>query len=221
MRLPSEPGSVMSGVLLVDDHPIIVRACRLLLEAAGVSNIVDARDAAAGYQAFLDHQPDIAVIDLSLKGEELGGLALIERIRSHDPQARILVFSMHADPRIVTSAIQAGASGYLLKDAPPDELARAIEEVRFGRNYIDQRLAFDVALLRTEADRNAVSKLTPRERQVLALLAEGAAYAAIGDKLNINYKTVVNLTSRLKKKLSARGFSDLVRQAIELTRSKS
>jgi DNA-binding NarL/FixJ family response regulator len=211
----------MSGVLLVDDHPIIVRTCRLLLEAAGFSDIVEACDAAAAYQVFLDHQPDVVVIDLSLRGGRLDGLVLIERIYSHDPEARILVFSMHADPRIVTSAIQAGATGYLLKDAPPDELPRAVEQIRLGNGYIDQQLALKVALLRTEADRNAVSRLTSRERQVLALLAEGLARREIADQLKMSYKTVVNLTYRLKKKLAARGLSDLIRRGIELTRQEA
>jgi DNA-binding NarL/FixJ family response regulator len=210
----------MSGVLLVDDHPVVVRACRQLLEASGVSNIVEAHDATTAYQAFLDHQPDVVVIDLSLPGSELAGLALIERIRAHDLQAKILVFSMHADPRIVTSAIEAGATGYLLKDAAPDELPKAVELVRSGQRYIDQELALKVALLRTETDRNAVGSLTPREREVLALLAEGVAYGTIAGKLGVSYKTVVNLTYRLRQKLAARGLSDLIRLAIQLTRPR-
>lgn len=210
----------MSGVLLVDDHPIVLRACRQLLEPSGVTNIIEAGDADAAYQAFLEHRPDVVVIDLSLPADELGGLALIERIRSHDPDAKILVFSMHADPRIVTSAIEAGAAGYLLKDAAPDELPKAVEQVRLGKRYINQELALKVALLRTEGERNGLSQLSPRERQVLALLAEGVAYGAIADKLEVSYKTVVNLTYRLRQKLAARGLSDLIRLAIELTRPR-
>lgn len=208
----------MSGVLLVDDHPIVLRACRQLLETSGVANIIEARDAETAYQAVLEHGPDVVVIDLSLPGEELGGLALIERIRSHDPHAKILVFSMHSDPRIVTSAIEAGASGYLLKDAPPDHLAKAVEQVRLGKRYIDQELALKVSLLRTEAQGDTLGSLTPREREVLALLAEGVAYGVIATRLEVSYKTVVNLTYRLRQKLAARGLSDLIRLAIELTR---
>ena len=210
----------MSGVLLVDDHPIVLRACRQLLEPSGVTNIIEAGDADAAYQAFLEHRPDVVVIDLSLPADELGGLALIERIRSHDPDAKILVFSMHADPRIVTSAIEAGAAGYLLKDAAPDELPKAVEQVRLGRRYIDQELALKVALLRSEAQGDTLGSLTPRERDVLALLAEGVAYGSIAEKLGVSYKTVVNLTYRLRQKLAARGLSDLVRLAIELTRPR-
>jgi DNA-binding NarL/FixJ family response regulator len=211
----------MSGVLLVDDHPIVLRACRQLLEPTGVTNIIEARDAGAAYDAFLEHRPGVVVIDLSLAAGELDGLALIERLRAHDPQAKILVFSMHADARIVTSAIEAGATGYLLKDASPDELPKAVEQVRLGKRYIDQELALKVALLRSEAERNGLSQFTPREREVLALLAEGVPYGTIADKLGVSYKTVVNLTYRLRQKLAARGLSDLIRLAIELTRQRS
>lgn len=210
----------MSGVLLVDDHPIVLSACRQLLEASGASNILEAHDTEGAYQAFLDHRPEVVVIDLSLRGEELDGLALIERIRSEDPDAKILVFSMHAEPRIVTSAIEAGAAGYLLKDAAPDELPKAVEQVRLGKRYIDQELALKVALLRTETQRSGLSQLSPREREVLTLLAEGVAYGMIADKLGVSYKTIVNLTYRLRQKLAARGLSDLIRLAIELTRPK-
>jgi DNA-binding NarL/FixJ family response regulator len=210
----------MSRVLLVDDHPIVLRACRQLLEASGVAMVIEAQDADAAHKALLEHEPDVVVIDLSLPGDELGGLALIARICSGDPDTKILVFSMHADARIVTSAIEAGATGYLLKDAAPDELPKAVEQVRLGKRYIDQELALKVALLRSEADRSGVSQLTPREREVLALLAEGVAYGTIAEKLGVSYKTVVNITYRLRQKLAARGLSDLIRLAIELTRPK-
>jgi DNA-binding NarL/FixJ family response regulator len=210
----------MSGVLLVDDHPVVVRACRQLLEASGVLSITEAYDAATAYRAFLDHEPEVIVMDLSLSGPELGGLALIERIYLHNPKAKILVFSMHADPRIVSSAIEAGATGYLLKDASPDELPKAVEWVRAGKRYIDQELALKVALLRSEAERSTVGSLTSREREVLALLADGVAYGGIADQLGVSYKTVVNLAYRLRRKLAARGLSDLIRLGIQLTRPK-
>ena len=101
----------MSGILVIDDHPIVAEACRLLLGATGVENILVAHDAVSGYQAFLQHKPDVIIVGLSLHEEKLGGIALIERIRSQDPSAKILVFTIHADLSILFSAIQAGATG--------------------------------------------------------------------------------------------------------------
>lgn len=137
----------MCKVLLVDDHPIIVAACRWLLEQDAATTVLDASDALTGYQAFLQHKPDVIVVDLRLQGEDLGGLALIRRIRSYAPQAAILAFSMHLDPVVISATIHAGATGYLLKDAPPEELARAVEHVRLGQPYMDRQAAWISRLL--------------------------------------------------------------------------
>jgi DNA-binding NarL/FixJ family response regulator len=129
----------MPKVLLVDDHPIIVAACRWLLEQDTATTVLDAHDALTGYEAFVQHKPDIIVIDLRLQGEDLAGLALIKRIRSSAPEVAILAFSMHLDPVVISATIRAGATGYLLKDAPPEELARAVDHVRSGRRYLDRQ----------------------------------------------------------------------------------
>jgi DNA-binding NarL/FixJ family response regulator len=211
----------MSTVLLVDDHPIIVTACRLLLEDDGTVTVFDANDVSTGYQAFLQHRPDVVVIDLRLQGQDMAGLELVERIRSDAPDAAILVFSMHLDPHIISAAIAAGATGYLLKDAPPEELAKAVEQVRSGQRYMDHQLALRVAMLRAEAESQPVVALTRRERQTLNLLAEGKPYPVVASQLGISYKTVVNIAYRLRQKLSAKGLPDLIRKAVELTRPKS
>src|SRR6476660_4191778 len=101
--------------------------------------------------------------------------------RGYPPRAAILLFSMYLDPQIVSAAIAAGASGYLIKDAPPHELANAVAQVHSGQRYMDQQLAVRVALLRAEAERDAIAALTHRERQVLDLLSEGKSYSVAAD----------------------------------------
>lgn len=211
----------MSKVLLVDDHPIVVSACRLLLEDDGLTTVFDANGILAGYHAFLKHKPDVVVVDLKLHGQEMGGLALIERIRTHEVKPGILVFSMHSDPHVISSAIGAGATGYLLKDAPPEELAKAVEQVRSGQHYMDQQLALRMALLRLEAVCNPVVSLTRREEQALNLLVEGKSYPVVASQLGISYNTVVKIAYRLRQKLNAKGVDDLARQALEPTRRNS
>jgi DNA-binding NarL/FixJ family response regulator len=191
--LAAGAGFILSGILVIDDHPIVAEACRLLLGATGIENILVAHDAVSGYQAFLQHKPDVIIVDLSLHEEKLGGIALIERIRSQDPSTKILVFSMHADLSLLFSAIQAGATGYLVKDAPADELAKAVHQVRSGHRYIDAQLALKLAFLSND--------LTPKERHVLALLMEGTSYASIAHQLGISRKTVNNLTARVRQRL--------------------
>jgi DNA-binding NarL/FixJ family response regulator len=132
----------LSGILVVDDHPVIARACGVALEPIGIETIIPAYDADTGYQAFLEHAPDISVIDLSLRRNELDGIDLIKRIRSCNAGARILVFSMRADRSTFLSAIEAGATGYLIKDSPTEEFAKAVQRIRSGRRYIALNLAF-------------------------------------------------------------------------------
>src|SRR5271168_3878047 len=153
---------LLRSVLVVDDHPIIATACGLVLD--GIAGILAAHDAVSGYQAFVRYKPDIVTIDLSLRGEAFAGLALIERIRLSDPEANILVFSMHAGLNDFVSAIEAGAGGYLLKDAPPEELVNAVQQAGSGRRYIDPRLAVKLVFPRTV--------LSPRQKRVLAALLE-------------------------------------------------
>jgi two-component system, NarL family, invasion response regulator UvrY len=161
----------LGGILVVDDHPVIAKACGLVLEPIGIEKIISAYDADTGYQAFIEHEPDVSVIDLSLRGEELDGIALIKRIRSHDQGARILVFSMRSDRNSFVAAIEAGATGYLIKDSPTDEFAKAVQQTRRGRRYIDPQLALNLAFPKNAA-------LSPRERRILDLLLDDVSGAA-------------------------------------------
>jgi DNA-binding NarL/FixJ family response regulator len=156
------------------------------------------------------------IVDLSMQGRGLAGLPLIKRIRAHDPRTRILVFSMHSDPMIAARALEAGANGYVLKDAAPDELIKAFEKVRSGAPYLSNDMAVDVALARSGARRNPLAELTPRELETLTLLANGKPYGQIAEELGVSYKTVVNTSSQLKQKLDARNLPDLVRVAVQL-----
>jgi DNA-binding NarL/FixJ family response regulator len=158
---------ILSGILVVDDHPVIARACGLVLEQVGVETIFAAHDAETGYQAYLAHEPEISVVDLSLRKNELDGLDLIRRIRARDAGARILVFSMRSDRSSFLSAIEAGATGYLIKDSPTEEFAKAVQRIRSGRRYIDPQLALNLAFVRNAA-------LSPRERRILELLLDEA-----------------------------------------------
>ena len=115
----------MTSVLIIDDHPIVLQGCRRILQDAGVQTVLDAADAVSGYRLYRRHNPDVVIIDLAMQGSGLGGLPLIRRIRSHDPRTRILVFSMHSDPIIVARALEAGATGYVLKDTSSEELVKA------------------------------------------------------------------------------------------------
>jgi DNA-binding NarL/FixJ family response regulator len=210
---------MMTSVLIIDDHPIVLQGCRRMLEDAGVNTVLEARDAASGYRLYRRHHPDVVIIDLAMQGGGLGGLDVIRRMRSHDPRSRILVFSMHSDPIIAARALEAGATGYVLKDS--NELMKAFDQVRSGTPYLSNNLAMQVALVRTGVRASPLADLTPRELQTLSLLAEGKPYGRIAEELNVSYKTVVNACSQLKQKLNAKNLPELIRTAVRLVSAES
>ena len=207
----------MTSVLIIDDHPIVLQGCRRVLEDAGIGPVLTASDLVSGYRLWRRHTPDVAVIDLAIHGKGLGGIDLIRRIRAHKPRARVLVLSMHNDAMIVSRCLEAGATGYVLKDTSSEQLVKAVQQVATGAPYLDGELAMKVALIGSGRARgNPLADLTPRELQVLALLADGKPYDRIAGELNVSYKTVVNVSSQLKQKLQAGNLPELVSTAVKL-----
>jgi DNA-binding NarL/FixJ family response regulator len=207
----------MTSVLIIDDHPIVLQGCRRVLEDAGMGPVLTASDLVSGYRLWRRHAPDVAVIDLAIHGKGLGGIDLIRRFRTHRPRAHVLVLSMHNDAMIVARCLEAGATGYVLKDTSSEQLVKAVQQVATGAPYLDGELAVKVALIGSGRARgNPLADLTPRELQVLALLADGKPYDRIASELNVSYKTVVNVSSQLKQKLQAGNLPKLVSTAVKL-----
>ena len=211
----------MTSVLVIDDHPILLQGARRVLEDALIGPVFEAGHIVAGYRMYRRNNPEVVLVDLAMHGQAFGGMTLIRRIRSHNPRARIVVFSMHRDPTIVSRALEAGASGYLLKDTSSDELVKAVEQVRAGVPYLSRELAVEVALLRRTGKIDPLSELTPRELETLTLLASGKTYSRIADELRISYKTVANVSYQLRQKLGAGNMPELVRSAVTLLASRT
>lgn len=205
----------MRSVLVIDDHPIVLAGCRRILSDAGVCDIMEAQTLAAGYRLYRRQRPEIVVADLAMQAGSLRGLELVRRLRRNDIRLPILVFSMHRDPIIVSRALEAGASGYLLKDTAPEEMLTALETVRMGRPYMSHDLATQVAVIAAQRKSSPLARLTPREEQALSLLAEGRSYGPIAAELNVSYKTVVNTAANLKLKLGVSTLPELVRVAVQ------
>lgn len=204
----------MTRVLVIDDHPIVLQGCRQLLEDAGVDNIVQAQSLADGFRLYRVQQPDVIIVDLTI-GSALGGLSFIRRLRLHDQRTPILVFTMHSDPVIVSRALEVGASGYVLKDTSSDEVLKAFQKVREGSRYLSHDLASEVAFMEARGTTNPLKRMTVRELETLALLAEGKPYGVIAEHLHVSYKTVANTCTQLKAKLGARTLPELMRIAIQ------
>jgi two-component system, NarL family, invasion response regulator UvrY len=158
----------MTTVLLIDDQPIVLEGRRRVLEDAGIGNVIQARTLVSGYRLYYRHHSDVIIIDLNIRGPELRGLSLIRRIGLLGRRTRILIFSMNDDPAVVTSALEAGASGYLLKDSPSEELVRAVEQVRAGMSYLSHQLVTQIVFqgrgrgqIRYRISRNGRSRSGP------------------------------------------------------------
>ena len=206
----NDPGKIR--VLLVDDHPVVRDGYKRLLEST--PDIVVQAEAATGQDAYVTYfrvEPDVLILDLSLPG--ISGLESLRRIRARDPGARVLVFSMHDSPLMVTRAVEAGAAGYLTKSSAASQMVEAVREVARGRNFLPADLVPE--LISANAQRNDPLKaLTPREFQVFLRLAQGEPVAEIARVLVISPKTVGVHQTNIMKKLDLRNVSELTRLAI-------
>jgi DNA-binding NarL/FixJ family response regulator len=181
------------------------------LEADPGVEVFEAQDGPGGFAAYLERKPDVAVIDINLP--RLSGLELMRRILQEEPEARLVVFSMNDDPVIATRAIEAGAKGYITKNDDPALLVEAVRAVASGGLYLHPDMARQIAFLRAGA--SAISSLSPRDLEILRLIAAGRTMAQIADLLDVSYKTIANNCTQLKQKLGARSAMDLMRIALD------
>jgi DNA-binding NarL/FixJ family response regulator len=199
-------------ILIVDDHPVIRAGLKRLLANEPDCEI---REAAGGQEAlglFKAHHPAVVVLDLNLPG--IGGLETIARLRRADPEARILVLSMHDDRLHVTRALRAGAAGFVSKTASPDEIVTAVRRVASGHTYLQHEIAEELAFSNLREPSQPLPYLAARDLEILRLLASGQNLSQIAETLGVSYKTAANNCSRIKGQLGAAGIADLIRIAI-------
>jgi two-component system invasion response regulator UvrY len=209
-------------ILILDDHPIVRTALRRLLEGSDRLAPVEICEAASGREAlasFRRDRPDVVMMDLNLPGG-FGGLELLRRLRTGDGvdgAVRVLVFSMHADTLHAARALQAGARGYISKNAAPDDIVTAVVRVAGGGRYIENEIAQELALQNIADRRHPLQQLTSRDLEILRLLGEGRSLAEIAAAIGIGYKTVANTCSEIKGKLGVARTADLIRIAVEMS----
>jgi DNA-binding NarL/FixJ family response regulator len=200
-------------ILIVDDHPIVRAGLRRLIAAEPAAEIHEAADGKAALSVFKEQHPALVILDLNLPGA--GGLDVIARLKAVDPAARILVLSMHSDPVHVTRALQAGAVGYVSKNAPPDEILEAIRRVAGGRTYIEHEIAEELAFSSIRTPSHPLKDLSARDLGILRLLAQGCTLSQIAEAIGISYKTAANNCTQIKAKLGTASTADLIRLAIQ------
>ncbi|SFE15463.1 response regulator transcription factor [Nitrosomonas sp. Nm166] len=202
-------------ILLIDDHPVVRTGYRRLLESTPDMNVVaEAEDGEAGYQLWQVHQPDITILDLNMPG--ICGFETIHRLMSHDPTARILIFSMLNTITMVHHALKAGARGFISKQSGIGEMIHAVRQVSSGKIYIESELATILAMHATRKDNyeNPFDLLTKREFQIVKLIVEGNSNNEVADKISISPKTVSVHYLNLMRKLNIQNTTQLIRLAI-------
>ena len=205
-------------VLIVDDHPIVRAGLRRLLAAELRLDAVEAATARDAMQAFREARPEFVVLDLNLP--DVSGIELLGRLRTEDPKVRVLVISMYDNPLYVARVLEAGARGYVSKNAPAEEILQAARQIAAGREYVDHETAQQLAFANHRTPLGQ-SRLRARDIEILRLLAEGGSLSEIAQALGISYKTVANHCTHLRAKLAMPRMADLIRFALSCRFSRS
>lgn len=203
-------------VLLADDHTLVRAGLRKLLESMPAVTVVGEADDGLALLALAEQlQPDLVLMDIAMAG--LNGLEATARLRKAQPGVRVLILSMHQSEEYVRQALRHGAMAYLLKDAAPAELELAIQAVLRGETWLSPAVSRGVMsdyVQRLRGETASAVVLTPRQREVLQLVAEGHSTKDIARRLDLSVKTVDTHRSQLMKQLDIHEVAGLVRYAL-------
>lgn len=206
----------MNTAIIADDHEIVRRGLRTVLESVGLCQVVaEASDGLMAVQLVEKHKPTVLILDLNMP--RLHGIEVLRQTRASSPHTRVIILSMHNDEPYVIETLRGGAMAYLLKGSESQEIARALTEVLAGRRYLSAPLsewAINALVSKPADTSDPLQSVTPRERMVLQLAAEGASNNEIAEKLFISPRTAETHRTNLLRKLGLQNQTDLVRFAI-------
>lgn len=203
-------------VLLADDHTLVLAGLRgLVTKLAGVEVVGEAGDGHDTLRLAETLRPDVVLLDIGMPG--LNGLEVAQRLNKFDPAIRVVILSMHVSEEYVLRALRAGAAGYLLKDSAVAELEVAIRAVVRGETYLSPPVSkhlVDDYVSRTGGTADPLAALTPRQREILQLVAEGHTSKDIAQRLGLSYRTIETHRNQLMKRLGVTDLTGLVRFAV-------
>ncbi len=209
----SEPagGDEAIRIVLADDHTVVRRGLRMLLDhEGGLEVVAEAGDVETARRYVRGHHPDVLVLDLNMPGGS--SLEAIPEIRSESPETQIVVLTMQEEPAFARQALSAGAIGYVLKEAADDELIEAVRRAAAGETYLNPRLG---ARLASEPPPGPPDDLSEREVDVLRLIALGHTTAEIAQQLYLSVRTVETHRAHIQQKLRLSSRAELVRYALD------
>jgi two-component system response regulator NreC len=200
-------------IVLADDHAVVRSGLRLLLDQAGGMRVLsEAGDAASALRTVLGHKPDVLVLDLNMPGEPTS-LDAIPKVADVSPGTRVVILTMQEEPAFARQALQAGAAGYVLKEAAETELVEAIRRAAAGETYLNPRLG--AALATAPADAGPPDDLSTREVDVLRRIALGHTNAEIAGQLYLSVRTIESHRAHIAQKLRLSTRAELVRYALD------
>jgi DNA-binding NarL/FixJ family response regulator len=199
-------------VVLADDHVLVRSGLRALVEQVpGYEVVGEAGDGEALLEAVEAHQPDLAIVDIQMP--HLGGIDALDRIKRGASAPKVLILSMHSADDYVLRALRSGADGYLLKDAAASELGKALDTLQRGERYLSPKVSETLANVSHRLDESPPA-LSPRQREVLRLIARGRATKEIAFELGLSPKTVESHRAQIMERLGIRDIAGLVRYAL-------
>ncbi len=205
-------------VLLADDHPVVRRGLKSTIEEdKSIRVIAEAADGNDALRQIMELRPSVTILDIDMPG--MNGLSVARQLAAEGVETRIIFMTFHADEDLMRAAMDLGGKGYLLKGSETDEVVAAIHAVCAGRTYIGSTMAAVLLKQKTNADQKGqaldLSVLTPTERKVLRLIADGLSSKEIGDEISIHYRTVENHRTNMCRKLGIEGANALARFALQ------
>lgn len=200
-------------IILADDHVIVRQGLKALLEREGFDVVAEASDGLETVRLARDLQPDVAVLDIGMP--QLNGLDAAREVLQGSPRTKVILLTMHAEDHYVLEALRAGVTGYVLKTKAAGDLAQAIREVAGGAIYLSPGVSRAVVQAYRAKTDLPPDPLTPRERQVLQLIAEGKRTKEIATLLGVSVKTAESHRTRLMEKLNIHETASLVRYALQ------
>lgn len=200
------------NIVLIDDHAIVRAGFRMLLATEeSIEVVAEANRGEEAWQLYVDHRPDVMVVDLSMPG--MGGFETIRRICNKAPEAKILAFSVHDELVYVNRVMAAGAKGYICKNSAPDVLIPAIKHIAMGGIYVDP--VFGMASMQEHASYKAIiANFSTREFDIFLRLAKGLTAHKIAEELCLGYKTVANYGTQIRNKLKVNSAAELAHIAL-------
>ncbi|MCG9899665.1 MAG: response regulator transcription factor [Hydrotalea sp.] len=202
-------------IILVDDHTYVREGIKkIIVENFPLAEVTDISDGETLLKKLIKEDFDLILLDITMAG--MSGLDALKRLKELKPAIPVLTLTMHPPEQYAIRAFQAGASGYLTKDSPPDELVKAINQLRSGYKYITPQvaelLAQNIGIDHQKAPHESLSN---RELDILRLLSEGKSISEIGTQLNISINTVSTFKSRILEKMNMRNIAELIKYVIE------